>query len=284
MASQFQSFDRRTVLKTSALAFLGLAVPNLTFSNTKTVKNTSADVPRHFPNIDPEIINEVVGKSHADLDRVKALVDARPELSRSVWEWRFGDFESAIGAASHVGRRDIASYLISKGVRPTIYTFAMFGNYETVKSMIEFFPGIQQNSGPHGISLLAHAYAGERMKDDMSTKEKDNLKRTIEYLENLGDANGENYIDVSPEEQQKYLGDYKYGSGDYEGFTVGINMRKFLSLAPLGGFGGALYKTADNKFIYNGAPSVEISFNIENENVKSLKLNEPGLEIIAIKQ
>ena len=79
---------------------------------------------KHFPNIPPEIIEEVVGKSHFDLEGVKSLVEKRSELSRSVWEWRFGDFESAIGAASHVGRRDIALYLMSKGARNT-------GNHRT---------------------------------------------------------------------------------------------------------------------------------------------------------
>ncbi|WP_411766043.1 hypothetical protein [Winogradskyella sp. A3E31] len=288
MDRNYTSIDRRTAIKTSALTALGLAIPNVIFSNSQNnTFNTGSlrtEVPKHFPNIDPEIVAEVVGRSHADIDRVKELVGGRPELARSVWEWRFGDFESAIGAASHVGRRDIALYLIEKGARPTLYTFAMLGAYETVKSMIEFSPGIQKNCGPHGISLLSHAYAGERMKDSMSLKEKDSLKRTIDYLESLGDANGETYIDVSPKDQEKYLGDYKYGSGDKEGFTVAVNMRKLLSLAPLGGFGGAIYKVAENKFIYNGAPSVTISFNIENDIVKSLTLSEPGLEVIATKQ
>ncbi|MEP3998931.1 MAG: hypothetical protein ABJM12_00910, partial [Ekhidna sp.] len=123
-----KNIDRRTSLKIGSLAVLGLAIPNMSFANQNTnmiLKLTENDsVPEHFPNISPEIIGEVVGKSHFDLDRVRELVEKRPELSRSVWEWRFGDFESAIGAASHVGRRDIALYLMSKGARPTIFTFA----------------------------------------------------------------------------------------------------------------------------------------------------------------
>ena len=215
MASQLQPVDRRSVLKTSALAFLGLTLPSLGYSSISNTNTTMcAKIPEHFPNIDPALIAEVVGKSHADLDRVKELVNVRPELARSVWEWRFGDFESAIGAASHVGRRDIAQFLISKGARPTLYTFAMLGNYETVKAMIDFSPGIQMSSGPHGISLLDHAYAGRRMQGDMTSKEIENLEKTIAYLETLGNANGDTYIDVPSEEQQKYLGDYRYGSGE----------------------------------------------------------------------
>lgn len=279
--------DRRTSLKIGSLAVLGLAIPNMSFANQSTnriLKLTENEtVPEHFPNIPPEIIGEVVGKSHFDLDRVKELVEKRPELSRSVWEWRFGDFESAIGAASHVGRRDIALYLMSKGARPTIFTFAMLGHFQVIKSIVEASKGIQEVTGPHGISLLDHAYAGRRMKDEMTKSEIENLEKTINYLISLGNADGEKYIDVSPEEQKKYLGDYKYGNGEKEGFTIDINMRELLSLGPIGGFGGALYKIGENRFTYNGAPSVIITFDIHDGKVKGLKLSEPDVIIKAEK-
>ncbi|MHA7830728.1 MAG: hypothetical protein ACX93O_06490 [Flagellimonas sp.] len=279
MGNTNNRINRRTLLKTSALTMLGLSIPTITWAEQKS--NTK--VPKYFPNIPPEVIEEVVGKSHFDLDGVKSLVDKRPELSRSVWEWRFGDFESAIGAASHVGRRDIAQYLMSKGARPTLFTFAMLGHFNVVKSAIEATPGIQETTGPHGISLLDHAYAGERLKDSMTKSEIEFLEQTIDYLSGLGNAGGTNYIDVSPEEQKKYLGDYKYGNGDKEGFTIGVNMRKLLSLGPIGGFGGALYKIGDNLFTYNGTPSVTISFNMKEGDITSLTLTEPDITLTAEK-
>lgn len=279
--------DRRTVLKTYSLAALGLSFPVMNFANSTSVwlpdSLPKEKLPEHFPNIDPQIIAEVVGKSHFDLVRVKALVNKRPELSRSVWEWRFGDFESAIGAASHVGRRDIALYLISKGARPTLFTFAMLGHFQTVKSTIEALPDIQEVTGPHGISLLDHAYAGERMKEHMSTTEIENLEQTIDYLTKLGNASGDKYIEVSAEEQKKYLGNYKYGDGEKDGFTIDVNMRKLLSLGPIGEFGGALYKIGDNRFIYNGAPSVEITFDIRDDKVHSMKVIDPDITLVAKK-
>ena len=275
--------NRRTVLKTSALTMLGLSFQTVTWAADNTNDHNTVNVPKHFPNIPPEIIEEVVGKSHFDLEGVKSLVDKRPELSRSVWEWRFGDFESAIGAASHVGRRDIALYLMSKGARPTLFTFAMLGHFNVVKSAIEATPGIQETTGPHGISLLDHAYAGERMKDNMTKSEIEFLEQTIDYLSGLGNAGGTEYIDVSPEEQKKYLGNYKYGNGDKEGFTIGVNMRKLLSLGPIGGFGGALYKIGDNLFTYNGTPSVTISFNMKEGDITSLTLTEPDITLTAEK-
>lgn len=281
------SIDRRTSLKIGSLAALGLATTNFSFddqnSHSIVTLSESDSVPEHFPNISPELIAEVVGKSHFDLERVKMLVDKRPELSRSVWEWRFGDFESAIGAASHVGRRDIALYLLSKGARPTIFTFAMLGNFHVIKSMIAASKDIQEVTGPHGISLLDHAYAGRRMKDKMTKTEIENLEKTIDYLDSLGNADGQKYIVVSPEDQKKYLGDYKYGNGENDGFTIDINMRKLLSLGPIGGFGGALYKIGQNKFTYNGAPSVTITFDIEDGKVKGFKLSDPDVSITAKK-
>ena len=262
---------------------LGLSMPTLSWAAGNTDDPNAVNAPKHFPNIPPEIIEEVVGKSHFDLEGVKSLVGKRPELSRSVWEWRFGDFESAIGAASHVGRRDIALYLMSKGARPTLFTFAMLGHFNVVKSAIEATIGIQETTGPHGIGLLDHAYAGERMKDNMTKSEIESLEQTIDYLSGLGNANGVDYMDVSPEEQKKYLGNYKYGNGDKEGFTIGVNMRKLLSLGPIGGFGGALYKIGDNLFTYNGTPSVTISFNMKDGDVTSLTLTEPDITLTAAK-
>lgn len=287
MAHNLKKIDRRTALKASSLVFMGLSFPSLLLANSPSLRFDSlreeGSIPPHFPNIDLEVISEVVGKSHFNLERVKELVDPRPELARSVLEWRFGDFESAIGAASHVGRRDIVFYLLEKGARPTLFTFAMLGAYEVVKAAIESTPGIQRTSGPHGISLLDHAYAGERMQDEMTTAERDNLKRTIDYLESLGDAGGPTYMEVSQEEQKKYLGDYQYGSEKNEGFSIQLNMRKMMSLGPIGGFGGALYKLGDQRFTYNGAPSVTITFDVRDDVVQSLRITEPGLSVVARK-
>lgn len=280
--------DRRTVIKNSALGLLGLSIPSFVSAesrNSRSLLNNriSSDVPIYWPNIDPEIVSEVVGKSHFNLERVKELVEPRPELARAVWEWRFGDFESAIGAASHVGRRDIAHYLISQGARPSIFTFAMLGAHDTVKSMIDFSPGIQTTMGPHGISLLDHAYSGERMKDKMTSKENDNVKKTIDYLESLGNASGKKYIEETKEEQAKFLGDYKYGEGETDGFTIGLNMREKMTLGPLGGFGGALYKIKENLYTYNGAPSVNVTFDIQDDKVYSITVTDPVVTIVAQK-
>ncbi len=281
---QEHQLNRRNLIKSSVVGLLAIGTPQTLsafWPEQRAMKLPS--VSGSFPNIDPEIVSTVVGASHSNLEKVRSLVDPRPELARATWEWRFGDWESAIGAASHVGRRDIVHYLLGKGARPSIFTFAMMGAYEVVKSMIEFSPGIQRTMGPHGISVLQHAKNGKRMQDQLSAKEKDDQKRLIDYLEGLGDADGPVYLEVGPEEQEKYLGDYKYGPGPKEGFSIQLNMRKIMALGPIGGFGGALYKIGDQKFTYNGTPSVTVSFAVKDELVQSLTIEEPGFSISAKK-
>ncbi|WP_412561107.1 hypothetical protein [Winogradskyella sp. MIT101101] len=279
-----QSISRRAVIKSSIFGALAVSIPSISFANQiLSYQNNDEKLFHRYPSIDDEIVSEVVGKSHFDLDRVKELVDKRTELARATWDWSFGDWESAIEAASNVGRRDIVDYLMSKGARPTMFTYAMLGGYNIVKSMIEMTPGIQKLQGPHGISLLQHAEVGLRMKDKMTSQQILNSEKLIDYLQMLGDAGGETYEKLDEDQMPKYLGDYRYGDGENEGFSVKVNMRKMLSLGKLGKFGGGLYPVGNNKFLYNGISSVYITFQVEDGIVKSLTINEPDLTLVAKK-
>ena len=70
----------------------------------------SNDVLPSFPSTDPDLVSGVVGAAHTDLDAVVDLVTTHPHLARATLDWGFGDWESALGAASHMGRRDIAEF------------------------------------------------------------------------------------------------------------------------------------------------------------------------------
>ncbi|MEY8848648.1 hypothetical protein AB9K26_07520 [Psychroserpens sp. XS_ASV72] len=276
--------SRRTLVKSSLFGMLAASIPSIVYA--KNMFSDVSEVPKLFhryPSIDDAIVNEVVGKSHFDFDGLKSLVDKRPELARATWDWSFGDWESAIGAASHVGRRDIVQYLIEKGARPTMFTYAMLGAFEVVKAMIEMTPNIQKLSGPHGISLLDHAKVGLRMKDNMTSQEILNSEQLIDYLEGLGNAGGKTYQSLTNDEKEKYLGDYKYGDGETDGFSVKLNMRKMIALGKLGKFGGGLLPIGDHKFLYNGVSSVYIAFQVEDQKVKSLTIHEPDLTLVARK-
>ena len=276
--------SRRTIVKSSVFGLLAATIPNVTYASSmfSMEKELELDLPSRYPSIDDDIVKEVVGKSHFDLETVKKLVDKRTELARATWDWSFGDWESAIGAASHVGRRDIVFYLISKGARPTMFTYAMLGAYDIVKNMIDISPGIQKTMGPHGISLASHAKFGLRMKDEMTFEQISSSEKLIDFLDNLEGAAGETYLEMT-DDKKKYLGDYKYGNGSNDGFSIKENSRKMLSLGKLGEFGGGLHKTGNNEFMYNGVPSVRITFQIENEIVKSLTVVEPELTLVAKK-
>lgn len=276
--------SRRRWVKSSVFGLLAASVPGIVYSKnrlTGTPGNDAAGSVPHdrYPAIQLDIASEVVGVAHFNLKRLKELVEPRPELAKAAWDWGFGDWETAIAAASHVGRKDIIDYLVGKGAVPTIFTYAVLGHYETVKAMIVSYPGIQKNAGPHGISLLQHARTGLQTEGADQSK----AKQLVAYLETLGDADGPQYLNMAETEKAKYLGDYKYGEGKNDGFTIRLNMRKMLSLGNLGKSGGALLRTGEYEFTYQGAPSVMVKFLVQNNRVVSLTLNEPGLTLTAVK-
>jgi hypothetical protein len=112
------------------------------------------------PPIDPELVAEFVLKAHGDLGVVKQLLDSEPAIVNAAWDWGGGDWETALGAAAHVGRRDIAEHLLEHGARMDVFAAAMLGETEIVRAMLEAQPTLRDARGPHGIPLLAHAEAG----------------------------------------------------------------------------------------------------------------------------
>ena len=106
----------------------------------------------------------MVAVSHGNVARVRELLSNRPALANASWDWGYGDWESALGAASHVGNQEIARLLLAAGARPTIFSAAMLGQVETVRAFVAASPGVQKTRGPHGLTLLSHARAGGRRR------------------------------------------------------------------------------------------------------------------------
>ncbi len=106
------------------------------------------------------LVQEFVSRSHADLDGIKELLAQEPALINSAWDWGGGDWETGLGAAAHMGRHDIANYLLENGARLDLFAAAMLGKLEIVKATLEAYPDAINIPGPHGIPLLAHAQAG----------------------------------------------------------------------------------------------------------------------------
>lgn len=112
------------------------------------------------PPLDPALVQSIVAQAHGDLDAVRELLDREPRLVNAAWDWGGGDWETSLGSASHMGRRDIALLLLERGARKDVFAAAMLGETEIVAAMLAADPALRDARGPHGIPLLAHAEAG----------------------------------------------------------------------------------------------------------------------------
>ena len=112
------------------------------------------------PAIDGKIVNEFVRIAHSDFGKVKEMLGQYPHLLNASWDWGDGDFETAIGAAGHMGLKDIANYLIEQGARYDIFVMTMLGKTSIVKAMLDEHPLLLNSYGPHGLTLLHHAKKG----------------------------------------------------------------------------------------------------------------------------
>ena len=118
------------------------------------------DIPQRPPALNPEAVQQFVIAGHGDLDGVRTALLDEPGLVNACWDWGGGDWETALGGAAHMGRRDIALVLLEHGARLDLFAAAMLGESEIVRAHLEAFPPLADARGPHGIPLLAHAEAG----------------------------------------------------------------------------------------------------------------------------
>ena len=109
-----------------------------------------------------ETIKEFVIAGHGNFEKIKAMLLENPELLNTAFEWREGDFETALQAASHVGNDLIARFLLEQGAKLEITTAAMLGDVEGVENFLLQNPDLIYAKGAHGISLLTHAVMSEK--------------------------------------------------------------------------------------------------------------------------
>ena len=112
------------------------------------------------PPLKSELVNEFVRVAHGDFDRVKALLNQEPALLNAAWDWGNGDWEMGLGAAAHMGRKDISQHLVALGARMDIFAAAMLGRLDIVQAIAGALPEPLKPPGPHGISLMTHAKKG----------------------------------------------------------------------------------------------------------------------------
>jgi len=155
------SLTRKGFLHRGAMA-IGAAfiAPQIFAQTTTSVAPGAPNIPDRGPQIDRELVRQFVIAGHANLDKVKEMLTSEPALVNGTWDWGKGDFETALGGASHMGRPDIAQYLLEHGARMDLFAAAMLGKIDVVKAVVTAFPDIVRVPGPHKIPLIAHAEKG----------------------------------------------------------------------------------------------------------------------------
>jgi len=233
---------RRTLLALAPLA--PLLVPAEASSQSAPTAATSDA----FPANEPETVREMVTVAHGNVARVRALLSNRPALANAGWDWGFGDWETPLGAASHVGNREIATLLLAAGARPTLFSAAMLGQVEVVRAFVRASPGIQRTRGPHGITLLAHARAGK-------------AEEVVAFLESVQDADlGYRNEQLDEAARAACVGEYGFGAGATQRLVVSATSRGALQIRRERDGDRSLFHLGGLVFHPAGADAVRIRF------------------------
>ena len=262
------SVDRRTFLAAQGLAVAGLATRGVWGHDTQPAAATPEAAPLAgrwpgLPRQDPALVQEFVGASHGNVARVRELLKEHPALAKSSVDWGYGDWESALGAASHVGNHEIALLLIEHGARLDVFAATMLGMVDAVKAMVAAQPGVERTPGPHGITLLSHAKAGKS-------------EAMIAYVSGLDGADAKSPPPLSPDEMKPYLGNYVVGTpagggAGAAGLTMVVSQTRFGMAIRVDGGGYApdgkgvdrtLIRTGEHLFHPIGAPNVRVVFTV----------------------
>jgi ankyrin repeat protein len=129
--------------------------------NNPQTSGSAASPLSHAQPVDPEweaaqqdVIKPFVIASHADLAAVKAGLRSEPQLANA----RLYLFDEApIEAAAHVGRADIAHYLLGSGAPLTVHAAAMLGLRPTLEAYLQRDASLATRPGAHGIPMMFHA-------------------------------------------------------------------------------------------------------------------------------
>lgn len=126
------------------------------------------------PQVNRQLAQDFVIYAHSDLEMVTQLYAREPGLLNAAVDWGAGDYETALGGASHMGRKDIVSFLLSKGARIDLFCATMLGQLEAVKAFLTLQPTLIDARGPHGFTLHFHAQVGG-----------EEAKPTLDYLQSI---------------------------------------------------------------------------------------------------
>lgn len=105
-------------------------------------------------NISQEEANQFIIFCHSDLESVKTKVTEKPEI---VNVYNPQAHETALGAAGHIGRRDIAEFLLDNGAVLELAAAAMLGMRDEVTEWLSQDATLAASGGAHNIPVAFHA-------------------------------------------------------------------------------------------------------------------------------
>ncbi len=249
------------VAPASCIAASALASGEADQDNAPTLADT-------FPTTPADRAEEFVGACHVRIDRVREMLAEDAGLAKASWDWGFGDWENAIGACSHTGRKDIIELLIAHGARPTLFTLATLDEIDAVRAVLENTQNADALEGPHSISLYDHARAGD-------------AERVMEYLESKGLKRDDPFV-MDRADAEQYFGQYAWGPGDTERFEIGwFERRSALTLARTGQTTRNLIPLGGHRFSPAGARHIVVRFDVSGTSAKLIVPRPAAPELVA---
>jgi Ankyrin repeats (many copies) len=154
-----RNFIENTLTSAAVLGAGALActAQNLSPQTNSAFTTGPREVARGRNKQDLDLVFAFVRAGHSDLNRVKEFVAQEPALVLASWDWGGGDWETALGGASHTGHSEIAKYLLDQGARIDAFCAAMLGEREALKALLAANSSVPTTKGPHGYTLLYHA-------------------------------------------------------------------------------------------------------------------------------
>ena len=262
-----KGFSRRSLFSLTAL---GISV-TATRAWGQATPPYAVDAADAFPQQDPSLVKDAVGASHGNFVRVRELVERQPAMACASIDWGFGDWETCLDAAAHVGNIPIADFLLQHGARPTIFSAAMMGQLDAVKAFIAARPGIQKTLGPHGITLMSHAKAGGR-----------DAAAVVQYLASLGDADTPTPTQpLAVTDRDELIGKYVYGPRPRDYFTIDVQQDRLGIDRPGSPARRFLLHTGNLVFFPSGVPNAKIAFGRERDKVTQLTVADSNVMLTA---
>jgi hypothetical protein len=229
---------------------------------------TSAPTYEKPPSLDPKDVQAFVGAAHRDIDAVRSMLDKQPTLMNASWDWTGGDWETAMGAAGHTGRIEIAELLLSRGARIELHAAAMMGWLDVVKAAVTVQPGAQNILGPHAICMWSHARDGE-----------DRALAVLEYLESV---NAVRDVLIDEASRAKYVGRYRVEDQPDQELTV-ISANRRLLLQPPQRRAWYMLHQGDGVFRPADGLQVTLTFDVAGDRVRAMNIDEGNDQAVAVR-